>query len=102
MTLQNLIQMLKEYDVKNIVSVDDGWSVAEGLEQKMKAQRVDGFLLGEYCDQYVIEVDEQEIGRFEEVRNLPLKDLETYKHEIPDVYEAICECLNVEIDRSLT
>ena len=101
MTLQNLIQMLKEYDVKNIVSVDDGWSVAEGLEQKMKAQRVDGFLLGEYCDQYVIEVDEQEIGRFEEVRNLPLKDLETYKHEIPDVYEAICECLNVEIDRSL-
>ena len=39
--MQDLIQMLNEYEIKNIISVDDNWFVSEGFVAKIIAQGVD-------------------------------------------------------------
>lgn len=38
--MQDLIQMLNEYEIKNIISVDDNWFVSEGFVAKIVAQGV--------------------------------------------------------------
>ena len=34
--MQDLIQMLNEYEIKNIISIDDGWNIAGELEEKIE------------------------------------------------------------------
>ena len=59
--------MLKEYEIKNIVSVDDDWGVAEGLLDKIAAQGIEAnSTVKDYCDLYAIDIAAEETEVFRE------------------------------------
>ena len=59
--MQDLIQMLEEYEIKNIVSIDDGWSTAGEIEKKIEKAGLDSNItVKDFCEAYEIEVDEEE------------------------------------------
>lgn len=94
--------MLNEYEIKNIISVDDNWFVSEGFTAKIVAQGVDeNILIKDYCASYAIDIDDTERECFDVLSDLPLKDLEATGYKVPKTFAAICDNLNVDIDASL-
>lgn len=100
--MQDLIQMLKEYEIKNIVSVDDDWGVAEGLLDKIAAQGMEAnSTVKDYCDLYAIDIAAEEKEVFRELSHTALKDLADIEFKMPDMFAAICESLDIAMDVSL-
>lgn len=100
--MQDLIQMLNEYEIKNIISVDDNWFVSEGFVAKIVAQGVGkNMSIKDYCASYAIDIDDTERECFDELSDFPLKDLEVTGYKIPKTFAVICDNLNVDIDASL-
>ncbi len=100
--MQDLIQMLKEYEIKNIVSVDDDWGVAEGLLDKIAAQGIEAnSTVKDYCDLYAIDIAAEETEVFRELSHTALKDLADIEFKMPHMFTAICESLEVAMDISL-
>lgn len=94
--------MLKKYDIKNIVSVDDKWFTPEKLEEIIRAQGIEEEIsLKEYCSIYEIDVSENEKKQFRELQNESLKDLDKIKNKIPETYPLIIESLSFQQDTSL-
>lgn len=55
--MQDLIQMLNEYEIKNIISIDDGWNIAGELEEKIEKAGNDlNVTIKDFCDMYGIEI----------------------------------------------
>ena len=53
--------MLNEYEIKNIISVDDNWFVSEGFVAKIIAQGVDeNISIKDYCASYAIDINDTE------------------------------------------
>lgn len=100
--MQDLIQMLEEYEIKNIISVDDGWSISEGLEDKIEKMGLDpNISLEDYCKTYAIEVDAEEMAGYMDYNEISLKELEIIKNVAPKFFDVMCETLEVDVDASL-
>lgn len=100
--MQDLIQMLKEYEIKNVISIDDGWSVAESLKDKLEMRKVsENTTIREYCDEFLFEVIPEEKIHYENIKDELIKDIESFEGEIPNLYADICENLGVIIDSAL-
>lgn len=100
--MQDLIQMLKEYEIKNVISIDDGWDDTNSLKDKMEKQSLpEDITIKEYCDEYLIEIVHEENSQYEIIKDQCLKDIELFIQEIPETYEEICRTLDVKLDSSL-
>lgn len=100
--MQDLIQMLKEYEIKNVISIDDGWSVAGELEEKIEKSGNDSNItVKDFCDTYGIEIVAEEVASYKEYSYILMKELETVKAIIPQTFFIICETLQIDIDASL-
>lgn len=100
--MQNLIQMLKEYNIKNIVSVDDEWEKPRDFVAKMEAQGLEQDIsIREYCETYAIDVDKGEEIPYREIETGLLSEIDAVKFRIPKLYDKISSNLEVERDRSL-
>ena len=94
--------MLKEYDIKNVISIDDGWETAEELEEKIEKSGLDANMTAmDYCEAYGIEIDASEETDFKEYGFTPIKELETIKDIMPQTYNTICETLQGDIEAAL-
>ena len=100
--MQDLIQMLKEYEIKNVISIDDGWDDTNSVKDKMEKQNLpEDITIEEYCDEYLIEIVHEESSQYEIIKDRRLKDIELFVQEIPETYEEICRTLAVKLDSSL-
>ena len=94
--------MLKEYEIKNVISIDDGWDDTNSLKDKMEKQSLpEDITIKEYCDEYLIEIVHEENSQYEIIKDQCLKDIELFIQEIPETYEEICRTLDVKLDSSL-
>ena len=94
--------MLKEYGIKNVISIDDGWSVAESLKDKLEMRKVsENTTIREYCDEFLFEIIPEEKIQYENIKDELIKDIESFEGEIPNLYAEICENLGVFIDSAL-
>ena len=94
--------MLNEYEIKNIISIDDGWVIAEKIEEKMEKTGNDlNITIKDFCDIYGIEIIAEEKERYKEYGHILLREIENVKSSIPQTYLEICETLQVNIDGSL-
>lgn len=100
--MQDLIQMLKEYEIRNIISIDDGWSIAGELEEKIEKAGNDlNITIKDFCDTYGIEIVAEEAEAYKEYSYTLVKESENVKSLIPQTFFVICETLQVDIDASL-
>lgn len=100
--MQNLVQMLKEYDIKNVISIDDGWEMTEGLEEKIEKSGIDANMtVTDFCDTYGIEIDVEEEDGYKEYGDTLIKELENIKDRMPQIFNAIYETLQVDIEAEL-
>lgn len=100
--MQDLIQMLNEYEIKNIISIDDGWNIAGELEEKIEKAGNDlNVTIKDFCDMYGIEIVAEEAEAYKECSYMPIKESENVKSLIPQTFLVICETLQVDIDASL-
>lgn len=100
--MQDLIQMLKEYEIKNVISIDDGWDDTNSLKDKMEKQSLpEDITIKEYCDEYLIEIVHEENSQYEIIKDQCLKDIELFIQKIPETYAEICRTLDVKLDSSL-
>lgn len=100
--MQDLIQMLEEYEIKNIISIDDGWSTAGEIEKKIEKAGLDSNItVKDFCETYEIEVDEEEAETYNGCRDISLKGIQAIENIAPKMFSAICETLEVDIDASL-
>ena len=94
--------MLEEYEIKNIISIDDGWSTAGDIEKKLDKAGLDSKItIQDFCDLYEIEIDEEEVETYKECGNICLRDIQSIKNRAPRMFSVICETLEVDIDASL-
>lgn len=94
--------MLEEYEIKNIISIDDGWSTAEKIEEKIEKAGLDSDItVKDFCEIYDIEIDAKEISSYKECSYISMKEWETIKNIIPKTFVVICETLQVDIDVTL-
>lgn len=94
--------MLKEYEIKNVISIDDGWDDTNSVKDKMEKQSLpEDITIEEYCDEYLIEIVHEENSQYEIVKDRHLKDIELFVQEIPETYAEICRTLDVKLDSSL-
>ena len=94
--------MLKEYEIKYVISIDDGWSVAGELEEKIEQAGNDlNISLKDFCEKYGIEIIAEEAETYGEYSCSPVKELENIKTLIPQTFLVICETLQIDIDVSL-
>ena len=88
--------MLKEYEIKNIISIDDGWSVSKEIKDEMEKQKVpENTTIGEYCAQYSFDIVPEEIDYYEEIKYEFLKDIKLFELKIPNTYAEITQNLNL-------
>lgn len=100
--MQDLIQMLNEYEIKNIISIDDGWGIVEELEEKIEKSGNDiNITIKDFCDMYDIEIVAEEEEAYKENRYTPVKEAENIKSLIPQTFFEICETLQIDMDASL-
>lgn len=100
--MQDLIQMLEENGICNIISIDDGWSAAETLEEEIeKAGNESNITVKEFCDTYGIEIAVGEETLYHECSYMSLKEWKTVKEIIPQTFSVISETLQIDIDASL-
>ena len=93
--------MLEEYEIKNIISIDDGWSTAGDIEKKLDKAGLDSKItIQDFCDLYEIEIDEEEVETYKECGNICLRDIQPIKNRAPRMFSVICETLEVDIDAS--
>lgn len=72
--MQDLIQMLNEYEIKNIISIDDGWNIAGELEEKIEKAGNDlNVTIKDFCDMYGIEIVAEEAEAYKECSYMPIK-----------------------------
>lgn len=94
--------MLKEYEIKNVISIDDGWSVAESLREKLEMKQIsENTTIRDYCEEFLFEIIPEEKSQYENIKDELLKDIESFETEIPNLYAEICENLGVTIDSAL-
>lgn len=94
--------MLKEYNIANIISIDDKWFSPEELGESIRLQGNDEDIsLEEYCDAYVIDVYENEREQFQALKNERLKNIVQIKDRIPKTYMLIADNLSLQLDLSL-
>lgn len=94
--------MLKENEIKNVISIDDGWSISSDFVEKIAEQGLEeNITVREYCDLYAIDVDSEEKETYAELVDAPLKILDTDGYKIPKTFKLISESLNVDIDATL-
>lgn len=93
--------MLKEYKIKNIISIDDGWNTVAELEKKIEKSGLENITVKGFCDTYGIEIDEEEMGDYDECSYICLQDMETIERVAPRIFAIICETLEVALDASL-
>lgn len=94
--------MLKEYEIKNIISIDDGWNTVAELEEKIEKAGLDSNItVKDFCDTYGIAIDEEEMGDYDECSYICLKDMDTIERIAPKIFAVICETLQVALDASL-
>ena len=94
--------MLEEYEVKNIISIDDGWRTAGEIEKKIEKAGLDSNItVKDFCETYEIEVDEEEAETYNGCRDISLKGIQAIENIAPKMFSAICETLEVDIDASL-
>ena len=94
--------MLNEYEIRNVISIDDGWSIAGELEEKVEKAGNDlNITIKDFCDTYGIEIVPEEAEAYEEYCYTLVKELENVKTLIPQTIFVICETLQVDIDASL-
>lgn len=94
--------MLKEYGIKNVISIDDGWETTEGLEEKIEKSGIDANMtVTDFCDTYGIEIDVEEEDGYKEYGNTLIKELENIKDRMPQIFNAIYETLQVDIEAEL-
>lgn len=94
--------MLKEYDIKNVISIDDGWEMTEGLEEKIEKSGIDANMtVTDFCDTYGIEIDVEEEDGYKEYGDTLIKELENIKDRMPQIFNAIYETLQVDIEAEL-
>ena len=94
--------MLNEYEIKNIISIDDGWNIAGELEEKIEKAGNDlNVTIKDFCDMYGIEIVAEEAEAYKECSYMPIKESENVKSLIPQTFLVICETLQVDIDASL-
>lgn len=94
--------MLKEYEIKNVISIDDGWSIAGELEEKIEKTGNDlNITIKDFCDTYGIEIVAEEVEAYKEYSYIPVKEAENVKSLIPQTFFVICETLQIDIDASL-
>lgn len=94
--------MLEEYEIKNVISIDDGWSTVGELEDKIQKVGLDSNItVKDFCERYEIEIDADEVTSYKECINIPMKELETIKDIIPQTFIVICESLQLDIDATL-
>ncbi len=100
--MQDLIQMLEEYEIKNVISIDDGWSISGELEGKIEKSGNDlNITIKDFCDMYGIEIVAEEAEAYKEYSYTPVKEAENVKSLIPQTFFEICETLQIDIDASL-
>lgn len=94
--------MLEEYKIKNIVSIDDEWSVPENLGEKIEKTGNDlNITIKDFCDNYSIEISEKEVNNYRTYSDKPMIELEDIRLLIPRVYSEICDVLKIDIDPAL-
>lgn len=94
--------MLKEYDIKNVISIDDGWENAEEFEEKIEKLEIDANMtVSDFCDTYGIEIDVEEEAGYKEYSDTLIRELENIKDSIPQISNAIYETLQVDIEAEL-
>lgn len=94
--------MLEEYKIKNIVSIDDEWSVPENLGEKIEKTGNDlNITIKDFCDNYSIEISEKEVNNYRTYSDKPMIELEDIRLLIPRVYSEICDVLESDIDPAL-
>lgn len=94
--------MLKEHEIKNVISIDDGWSTARKFEENVeKAGITLNITVKDFCDTYGIDIIAEEVASYKEYSYISIKELETIKGIIPQTFTAICETLQVDIDAAL-
>lgn len=100
--MQDLVQMLEEYEIKNVISIDDGWSTAEKIEEKLEKVGLDlNITVKDFCEMYDIEIDVDEKDFYTECCYTLMKEVECIKDRIPQTFIVICETLEVDIDAAL-
>ncbi len=100
--MQDLVQMLKEYDIKNVISIDDGWEIAEKLEEKIEKAGLDADVtVSDICDKYGIEIEAEEEAAYTEYSYTLIKELESIKDKMPQIFNAIYETLQDDIEVEL-
>lgn len=100
--MQDLIQMLEEYEIRNIISIDDGWSTAEKIEEEIEKAGLDlNITIKDFCERYEIEIDAKEMASYKDSCYTLMKELESIKDIIPQTFLVICEALAVDIDANL-
>lgn len=100
--MQDLIQMLEEYEIRNIISIDDGWSTAGKIEEEIEKAGLDlNITIKDFCERYEIEIDAKEMDSYKDSCYTHMKELESIKDIIPQTFLVICEALSVDIDANL-
>ena len=94
--------MLEEYEIKNIISIDDGWSTVGKIEEKIEKAGLDlNITVKDFCETYEIEIDAEEMDSYKDSGYVLIKELESIKDIIPQTFLVICETLEVDIDANL-
>lgn len=100
--MQDLIQMLEEYEIKNVISIDDGWSIVAEIEKNIENAQLDLSITVEgLCEKYGIDVDEEGAVDYNECSHISLREANTIESIAPKTFAVICEALEVDIDASL-
>ncbi|MDE5758864.1 MAG: hypothetical protein K2H85_09675, partial [Allobaculum sp.] len=100
--MQDLIQMLEEYKIKNVISIDDGWGAAEDLEKKIERAGLNlNVTVKDFCETYSIEIPPEEEGAYKECSYILMEELENIREMIPKAFIIIQETLQDDIDATL-
>lgn len=99
--MRELIQMLKSYEIKNIISIDDMWEPSgEKIEEKIMGIGLDSDItVKEFCSQYDIEILKEEIEAYNKCQYNPVKSMK--EEEIPELFSEISAILEVDSESAL-
>lgn len=71
--------LINEYEIKNIISIDDGWNIAGELEEKIEKAGNDlNVTIKDFCDMYGIEIVAEEAEAYKRFGNF-ISVLATFK-----------------------
>lgn len=99
--MHELIQMLKSYEIKNVISIDDMWEPSgEKIEEKITGIGLDSDItVKEFCDQYDIEISKEEIEAYNKCQYNSVKSMK--EEEAPKLFSEIYTILEVDSESAL-